>query len=318
MIHNFQLLGDRARRARTASSPRSSTPRTRTSRRSPPGGEPARGAAARSRARSSRPSTTLRKAERAGRASSARRSSGCGPSRARSARRCAARAVPARDHADHPRPAAPVRARRAADRARPAPRDRRTWRVVTPRLTRTFRVLNTLFNTLAYNPPGARRASCSGPPGPPTPARRSSAPGRARADPARPRARRLPDLGVLEQIVASPTRSSACSTAARSTCRPSSRDLPEQRRRTTARHDQAGPQRRPDPRDGRVRAVVLRHPALPVADLRRLGAAAARRATGSRSKFPEATQLAQEADVRISGVQRRARSKRRSRTSRPA
>ena len=26
--------------------------------------------------------------------------------------------------------------------------------VVTPRLTRSFKVLNTLFNTLAYNPPG--------------------------------------------------------------------------------------------------------------------------------------------------------------------
>ena len=42
------------------------------------------------------------------------------------------------------------------------------------------------------------------------------------------------------------------------------------------RHDQAGPQHRPDPHHGRVRAVLLRDPGVPVAVLRRLGAAAAR------------------------------------------
>jgi phospholipid/cholesterol/gamma-HCH transport system substrate-binding protein len=46
-----------------------------------------------------------------------------------------------------------------AREARPAVRELRTMATrlqpVTPRLTRTFEVLNSLFNTLAYNPPGA-------------------------------------------------------------------------------------------------------------------------------------------------------------------
>ena len=83
--------------------------------------------------------------------------------------------VPDRDDADHPRPAAPVRARGAArpcSELRPAMRD---LSAATPDLTRTFRVVNALLNTLAYNPPGAaRRATCSGCRGRTTPAPRCS------------------------------------------------------------------------------------------------------------------------------------------------
>ena len=65
--------------------------------------------------------------------------------------------VPDRDDADHPRPAAPVHARGAADRARAAARRCATSSAATPDLTRSFRVVNALLNTLAYNPPGRRR-----------------------------------------------------------------------------------------------------------------------------------------------------------------
>ena len=53
---------------------------------------------------------------------------------------------------------------------------------------------------------------------------------------------------------------------------------------------------------GRVRVLVLRSAALPLERLRRAGPVQARRATGSRSRSNEATQLAVESDVRISNV----------------
>ena len=64
--------------------------------------------------------------------------------------------VPAPDDADHPRRDPAVHARRAARRCselRPALRD---LAAATPDLTRTFKVVNALLNTLAYNPPGDR------------------------------------------------------------------------------------------------------------------------------------------------------------------
>ena len=58
------------------------------------------------------------------------------------------------DDADHPRRDPPVRARGAArpsSELRPALRD---LAAATPNLTRSFKVVNALLNTLAYNPPG--------------------------------------------------------------------------------------------------------------------------------------------------------------------
>ena len=63
-------------------------------------------------------------------------------------------AVPAHDDADHPRPAAAVRARGAADRAASCGPAMRDLAAATPDLTRSFKVINALLNTLAYNPPG--------------------------------------------------------------------------------------------------------------------------------------------------------------------
>ena len=98
--------------------------------------------------------------------------------------RPAVRSLDTRQPGDHPvrqgggaAPAArhpPVRARRAAARARPAPGGAATWPRPTPDLTRSFTVLNHLFNMLGFNPngregpdksPTARRATCSGSPG---------------------------------------------------------------------------------------------------------------------------------------------------------
>ena len=103
----------------------------------------------------------------------------------------AAEAAPGRARSrPRPAPGAAVRARRRrpiirdelrpfARDVRPAVRDSRAaaedLEVAVPRLTRTFKVVNSLVNTLAYNPPGSRRATCSGPPGSTTRAPRSSA-----------------------------------------------------------------------------------------------------------------------------------------------
>ena len=65
-----------------------------------------------------------------------------------------AAAVPAHHHADHPRRAAPVRARRRCRRSRSCARRCSDLAAVTPDLTATFKILNYLLNELAYNPPG--------------------------------------------------------------------------------------------------------------------------------------------------------------------
>ena len=105
-----------------------------------------------------RPTHDAHEDERAGRRSSGPRSSGCGPF----ARELAPALRKTQPFFRETTPIIrdqirPVRARRAADGARPALAPRTTCAVVTPRLTRSFGVLNRFFNTLAYDPPGARQ-----------------------------------------------------------------------------------------------------------------------------------------------------------------
>ena len=172
-----QLPGalDRARPNATASSPRSSTPPTRTSRRSPPRRRRCARRCSCSRARSTRPSTTLDKTDDAGRASSGPTLERPAPVRARPGAGAAQdAAVPARDHADHPRPDPPVRARRPADGARPPQRDARTWRW-SRRGSRAASRCSTSSSTRSPTTRPARPSrTCSGAPGRRTRARRSS------------------------------------------------------------------------------------------------------------------------------------------------
>ena len=87
---------------------------------------------------------------------SGRRSATCGPAPARSGRRCAqTRPFLDADDAGHPEPAAAVRARRAADGQGPAPGGAATSPRVTPNLTTSARACSTTCSTSsAYNPPG--------------------------------------------------------------------------------------------------------------------------------------------------------------------
>ena len=129
---------------------------------------------------------------------------------------------------------------------------------------------------------GAR--STSGPRGRPRRRHDVRPPGRARADPPGHRARELRQLQRLEQVILGnpqlglrPAPEPAAG-AAGLPAEPAPGRLPS--------HDQAGPQPRPDLRDGRVHAVVLRHPRVPLAQLRRLGAAAAEGLPGDASASP--------------------------------
>ena len=195
-------------------------------------------------------------------------------------RRCARRA---RSCASRRRSSATRSARSRARRCRrckelrPAMRD---LAAATPDLTRSFKVVNRLLNEVAYNPPGdeARRACCSGSRGSTTRATRSSPPrtrtarsaaawscSRARPRSCWTRSRR-------------PTRSSARSSTllnapAQEHDLPASDPAPAAARRLS--HGQGRSLLRQDRRDGAVRAVVLRAAAVPVARVRRPGAAEA-------------------------------------------
>ena len=94
-----------------------------------------------SRPRSRRRPRTLAQGRRAGRRARPD-APGAAAVRARARRRrCGRRAVPARDHADHPRPDPAVRARRRSRPSRDLRRaTRKTSRRVTPDLTRAFKV----------------------------------------------------------------------------------------------------------------------------------------------------------------------------------
>ena len=130
-------------------------------------------------------------------------------------------AVPARVDADHPRRDPPVHARGAADGQGAAARRCATWRRSTPDLTASFKVVNRLLNTVAYNPPGDKRGGLPllAVVGQPRRQRDLLHRRRARADPARP------GRAVVQQRAAAgrgrgrPTRSwarsSSCSTRPR-------------------------------------------------------------------------------------------------------
>ncbi len=186
-----------------------------------------------------------------------------------------------RDHADHPRPD-PARSRATCSpRCATCARATNDLAVVTPRLTRTFSVLNSFFNILAYDPPGpaspflfwAAWAAHAGA----TLFDLQDAHGPVRAAIVLVTAR--PTTSRAGRRTA--TRSSACSTALLN-LPPEQQACPQNQPPDDLSRDQADAQLRPDLRDGRVRAVVLRHPRLPVAQLRRLGAAAAGGLPGDR------------------------------------
>ena len=171
------------------------------------------------------------------------------------------------DDADHPRRAAPVHPRGAADGAASCGPRCATWRP--PRRTsRAASASSTRCSTRSptTRPAATRRATSSGSRGRTTSARRCS-PRRTRtarsatassssncdtAELLETVAGTNPALGTLVDLLNAPT---------------SAGDLPAARGRR--RHEQGRPVLRPDRRDGRVRAVVLRPAAVPVARLRR-------------------------------------------------
>ena len=146
--------------------------------------------------------------------------------------------------------------------------------VVTPRLARSFGVLNRFFNELAYDPPGAAKpflfwASWGAHAGA-TMFNLQDANGPLRRgivlvscngyDVLEQVILGNPQLGLLTRLLNLPPEQEACPT-----------HPPDQ----NSCRDQADPQLRSYLRDGRVRPLVLRHPGLPVAELRWLGAAPA-------------------------------------------
>ena len=171
--------------------------------------------------------------------------------------------VPARDDADHPGRDPPVRARRAPARERAAAGDARPRRRSRPTCCARFKVLNALLNTLAYNPPGDTEegylfwASWVNHLGPAI---------FSTQDAHGPIRRGLVVVGcqslqVLENIVLGNPQLGVLDAAARG-ARPRRRSA---RRAPQAAGDAGGPadaegrpQLRPDRRDGRLRAVVLR------------------------------------------------------------
>ena len=156
-----------ARREGHAARRSSSTPRTRTSRRSPSRRRTcgARSGCCRATLDDARRRRSAR--SRRSRTSSAPASRRCGRSRAHlgpALRRDAA--VPARDHADHPRRDPAVRAHGAQPGARAAPRGRASWHPTTPRLNSVVRGHERPPQHARLQPARAtRRATSSGPRG---------------------------------------------------------------------------------------------------------------------------------------------------------
>ena len=273
-IHNFSLLvdelGDKDDAARD-----SSTTRTRSSRRfAAPGREPARDAAASCRRRCATTQTALGKvdalADELG--PDARRR--CGPAPARSARRCAQTRPFLRETTpvirDEIRPF--VRAA-LPDGARSCARRRATSRRRRPTSTTLVQGRSTRCSTtLAYNPPGKRR-------GLPVLARRGPTTSATRCSPRRTRTARSAAAWSSPPARRSQLLDSVAhgQPAARHADRPAQRaaDAGRSARRSTQAPgrrrlmQKARPHPRPDRRDGRLRAVVLRAAAVPVARVRR-------------------------------------------------
>ena len=219
---------------------------------------------------------TLAQDERAGRRARPR-ARAAAPVRAQPrARRCARRSRsstrPRRSSATRSGPSPATFSRRSATCAPPT----NDLAVVTPRLARSFGVLNKLLQRARLRPAGRRGAvPVLEPPGARTPGatmfnlQDAHGPVRRghRARVAAPATTSLeqvilgnPQLGLLTRLLNLPPEQEAC---------------PRTTHPTSSCRDQADPQLRSHLRDGGVRAVVLRHPGLPVAELRRLGAAAA-------------------------------------------
>ena len=230
--HAPQPAQRRARPPRTTTSPSSSTRRRACSARSP---RRTRTSPRRSSELPARCAQTTRHA-RQGR--DVRRTS-CGPSleqlrpAVRADRRGQRRAPAARrgGDADHPRRDPPVRARGAPARARPAPGGARRSPTSTPDLTRSFVVLNHLFNMIGFNEDGRE--------GPDDADARRGLPVLARL--ARPQRRRA----VLDRRR---RRASSARSRSRRPARRSSR-----RRRGARARVPAGPHRRPASTRGSAR-----------------------------------------------------------------
>ena len=127
-----------------------------------------------------------------------------------------------------------------------------------------------------------------------------------------------PTLGRARGASSRPTPQLDLLDPAAQRARPSARrSAPTGRRRRLSGYGQGSPQRRPDGRDDRVRALVRGDPAVPVARLRRLGAAAAGGLPlqGQVPRGHPARPGGRRADL---GRERRARSRRRSPTERRA
>ena len=222
--------------------------------------------------------TTLGKvddARRRARADAARR---CGPAPARSARRCADAAVPARDDADHPRRDPPVHARRAADGQGAAPGAARPRGGHAGPDARRSRSSTALLNDARLQPAGRQRR------GLPVLASRGSTTSATRSSPPQdahgPIRRGLVVLSLparrscsTPSPQANPLLGTLVDAAQRARRSRSARSRPRRRGRRLMHKDA--------PSFGRiaamvrVRAVVLRAAAVPVARVRRPGAAEA-------------------------------------------
>ena len=195
VIHNFSLARRRAgRQGRPARRVRRQLQRrVRGARR--PGREPARDAAG-AAVDADRDAERARQDRDAGRRARPDARGAAARARARSARRSSqTRPFLRADDADHPRTRSARSCAPRARRSRSCARRCATSSALTPDLLRTFKVVNTLVNTLAYNPPGDTRRGLPvlGLVGQPPRPGDLLQPGRARPDPPRPRRDRLPE-----------------------------------------------------------------------------------------------------------------------------
>ena len=313
-----------ARRQGRRSSPRSSTPPTRSSRRFANQDANLRETLQLLPGTLTTTNTALAKADQLGQRARARRSARCGPAPARSARRWSqTRPFLRADDADHPEPAA-ARSRATRCRwSRTCARRRSDLARVTPEARRPrSRSLNYAAQRAGLQPAGQGGGlPVLGRRGPTTPARRSS----RTQDAHGPIRRGLvlvscstlrcsqqlsaanPQLGTLGRPAQPARPDVVCPTSSQAGDAPAAADRPPAPTPPCAEAEPLDAEAGSRPSAGilvmvGLRAVVLRPAAVPVAGLRRPGPAASRRATASTSPSARPTQLAQEADVRISGV----------------
>ena len=156
-IHNFSLLVEELGDKDDAAGALRRRTRTRSSRRSPSQEASLRATLRELPVGAARDRRRARPAPTRSATSSARRSRRCGPAaRALGPALRADAAVPDRHDAGPPRRDPPVRARGAPAGERAAPGAPATSPRPTPDLVDAFDVVNTLFDALAYNPPGEK------------------------------------------------------------------------------------------------------------------------------------------------------------------